>query len=408
MKILAVDDHAEGRYLLELMLKSNGYDVDTASNGEEALAALRKEKFDAVVSDIMMPCMDGFELCHRVKSDPTLEHIPLIFYTATYTSDEDERFALSIGADAFLLKPQSPEDLLPRIREVLSRPRARAASELSQDQLAYLREYNARLVNKLEEKFREAEEANRRLKQVNESLEARVKLRTSQLEESNSNLEAFAYSISHDLRAHLRGMTAFARLLEEDFGQSMSATAQGYVQRIQTSGERMGALIEDILAFSRALRSELKLEQVKLDEVVDEVMAAYPEFRGPHARIEVRGPLGEVMGNAAALRQCLFNLLSNAVKYVVRGETPEVIVRSEQRGTRLRLWVEDKGIGISPGQQATIFEMFQRLHNSDDYEGTGLGLAIVQKAVERMGGKAGVESELGDGSRFWIELQRPD
>ena len=409
MKILVVDDIYDSRYLLEQVLKAEGHDAISASHGVEALQKLRQDRFDAVISDIMMPHMDGFELCHNVKTDPKLKNIPFIFYTATFTSEEDERFALSLGAQAFIVKPQAPEELAARLTQLFAQAPAQPAAmapRLTDNHSQYLKEYNARLVAKLEEKVLEAEHANRRLNELNESLEARVKLRTSQLEESNHDLEAFAFSIAHDLRGHLRGMTNFAGVLAEDYAPQLSGAAKDCIARIQISGERMNRLIADILAFSRAVRSELKLVPVDLQKYVADAIHGDPALQPPAAHVNVQGDLGHVMGNPGAIHQCLLNLLSNAVKYVRSGVTPTVTVRSESRNNFIRLWVEDNGIGIPADQQANIFQMFHRLHGNDQFEGTGLGLAIVRKAVERMGGKVGVESQPNHGSRFWLELRK--
>lgn len=411
MRILVVDDLYDGRYILEQILRAEDYQVHTASNGVAALQLLREQAFDAVITDIMMPQMDGFELCHNIKTDPTLKHIPVVFYTATYTSEEDEKFALSLGGEAFIVKPQTPEILVARLKELLARPAtpvAILAPRLSENYQQFLKEYNTRLVAKLEEKVFEAETANRRLKELNESLEARVKLRTSQLEESNHDLEAFAFSIAHDLRAHLRMMSNFATMLAEDFGPQLPPEGMECIRRIETGGHRMQRLIADILAFSQALRSELKLTPVDLQKAVLNTVQADAGLQVPAAELQMDGELGQVMANSAAMEQCLANLLSNAVKYVARGIKPVIKVRSEERGELLRLWIEDNGIGIPAEHQANIFQMFHRLHAADQYEGTGLGLAIVRKAVERMGGRVGVESAPGEGSRFWIELRKAE
>jgi PAS domain S-box-containing protein len=238
-------------------------------------------------------------------------------------------------------------------------------------------------------------------------LEARVAERTAQLREINAELEAFAYSVSHDLRTPLRAMQGFGRALLEDYAEQLDATAQGYVQRIVAAAQRMDALIEDLLAYSRLSRAELRLQAASLAAVVAEVLAQLePEIQARQARVWTEGSLASVMAHPATLQQVVANLVANAIKFVAPGVQPQVRLWGEALGERYRLWVEDNGIGIAPEYQERVFRLFERLHAGQAYPGTGIGLAIVSKGVERMGGRVGVESEVGKGSRFWIELPR--
>jgi signal transduction histidine kinase len=163
-------------------------------------------------------------------------------------------------------------------------------------------------------------------------------------------------------------------------------------------------MIQEVLSFTKMSRQEIRLEPLDVDRLVRDLIAERPELQPPRAEVIVRSPLLSMQGHEASLIQCLTNLLGNAVKFVPRDVQPRVIVSSERRGEAVRLWVEDNGIGIEPAIEGKLFEMFYRGSSGKDYEGTGLGLAIVRKAVERMGGKVGVESEPGRGSRFWVEL----
>lgn len=160
-----------------------------------------------------------------------------------------------------------------------------------------------------------------------------------------------------------------------------------------------------MLAYSRLMREELTLEPVDLNAVLAECSVQLAaDIEGTKARIAVAGPLPSVKAHHAALKQAVANLLSNAIKFVRPGVEPRVTVRAECREGRVRLWVEDNGIGIDPKHHGLIFGVFQRLHRVDEYPGTGIGLAIVRKAMERMNGRVGLESEVGGGSRFWIGL----
>ena len=236
-------------------------------------------------------------------------------------------------------------------------------------------------------------------------LEDQVRERTSALEERNDELEAFGYSISHDLRAPLRAMQGFSQALLEDCGDRLDAMGREYAERIVAGSKRMDELIRDLLAYSRVSRAELQLVRVPLTPVAHSALAELSgALRARNASVQVAEPLPDVLGHPATLSQVLANLLGNGLKFVPPSRTPELRVSAEQRNGLVRVWVEDNGIGIAPEHQARIFRVFERLHSTDDYPGTGIGLAIVRKAVERMGGQVGVESNLGHGSRFWVEL----
>jgi signal transduction histidine kinase len=178
------------------------------------------------------------------------------------------------------------------------------------------------------------------------------------------------------------------------------------LQRISSSAVRLDGLIQDILKYSRVAREPIDLHPINVEDLVRGIMQDYPGLQPPNADIEVQTPLGEVKANEAFLTQCISNLLSNAVKFVKPGGQAKVRVWSEQLDHQVRLWFEDNGIGIAPYARRRIFGIFQRLHPAKEYGGTGIGLAVVKKAAERMGGKVGLESTPGKGSKFWLELPR--
>jgi PAS domain S-box-containing protein len=237
-----------------------------------------------------------------------------------------------------------------------------------------------------------------------EKLEDTVAERTASLQKAMKQLEEFSYSVSHDLRAPLRAIEGYTRILNSDHRELLPPDARQLFDRITRNTGRMHRLINDVLTLSRVTQHEIRLQPTPLRPLIDEVIEQHPNMRPPAARIEF-GELATVDGDDLSLSQALSNLLTNAVKFVPRGVTPHVKIWTEPRGDRVRLCIEDNGIGIKSELQGKLFGVFQRLNPQDGYEGTGIGLAIVRKAVERMGGAVGVESDGTSGSRFWIELR---
>jgi PAS domain S-box-containing protein len=240
-------------------------------------------------------------------------------------------------------------------------------------------------------------------KEFQAELERLVAERTARLQEMVSELEHFSYTITHDLKAPLRAMRGFAEIASMVAGDSVSKEAKDALGRITTSAERMDALITDALDYSRSVRQELPLTDVDTGGLLRGMLDSYPELQPSKAHVQVEGKLPVVLGNQAGLTQCFSNLLGNAVKFVRPGEKPEIRVWAEEREGWARIWVEDKGIGISKEMLPRVFDMFSR--GSKGYEGTGVGLALVRKVTQRMGGRAGVESEEGKGSRFWLQVK---
>jgi signal transduction histidine kinase len=246
-------------------------------------------------------------------------------------------------------------------------------------------------------------EANARLAQANCNLEGLVQQRTDRLVQTLGDLESFSHALVHDLRAPLRAMNGYATLLERDLKEAASPTALEFSRRIRASSERMDALIQDSLNYAQVLRGEMPLRPIELTDFLHSLIESYPDLEAHAGEIHVESILPPVLGNEAGLTQCFANLLRNALKFVAPGVAPRVVIRGEPHSERVRVWICDNGIGISKQDQGRVFGMFQRGHLH--YEGTGLGLAIVQKAVQRMGGGVGVESEPDHGCRFWLDLQ---
>jgi PAS domain S-box-containing protein len=239
-------------------------------------------------------------------------------------------------------------------------------------------------------------------------LEQKVGERTADLQAANARLEAFAFSVAHDLRAPLRGMHGIAQALLEDYGDRLDATGRDYARRIVDEATSMDVLTNDLLAYGRLSHVELAISPVELGDVVEaSVYAVRDDLQRSGAHVDIESGLPTVQGNRSVLIQVFSNLLSNAVKF--GGREPHVRVWAETREARIaHIWVEDQGIGIAPEHQDRIFGVFERLHGAETYPGTGIGLAIVKKGIERLGGRVGVESQEGHGSRFWVELPRAE
>lgn len=236
------------------------------------------------------------------------------------------------------------------------------------------------------------------LARVNADLERKVLERTAKLQETVGELEHFSYTLAHDMRAPLRAMQGFADLLVQECGSCLSLGRKDYLRRIATSAERMDQLITDSLDYGKAIKLEIPLIPVDVDELLRGILQSYPNLQPPNAEIEISGPIPIVMGNTAALTQCFSNLLGNAVKFVEPGVVPRVRIWAEIPQAQpdfVRLWFEDNGIGIPQGSRDRIFEMFQRVNNK--YEGTGIGLALVRKVVQRMGGQSRSRVRTGQG-----------
>ena len=414
MKLLVVDDHANNRMVLRWSLEAEGCQVLEAANGVEALAVLAQGPVDAVITDILMPRMDGFRLCHEIRSSTTFNSaMPVIFYTGTYNSAADEELARAVDADGYLLKPASTTEILAAVHRAQAADRQpRSPSPAGDETFNVLELYSAALVRKLETRNLELEDALRKLQnahaeivQLNETLEARVVDRTAALAAANKELESFSFSISHDLRAPLRQINGFAAMLQDAAGAQLDGEGLRMLAQITGAAQRMDELIRALLEFSRSGRAELVMAAVPLGRLLDEtltILAADLKGRDIEWR---RAELPRVWGDAMLLRQVLVNLVSNAIKYT--GKTARAVIEigtgAGAAGEAL-IFVRDNGVGFDPRYASRLFGVFQRLHRAEDFEGTGIGLANAQRIVSRHGGRIWAESAPGEGATFYVAL----
>ena len=236
------------------------------------------------------------------------------------------------------------------------------------------------------------------LQQHTEELEVQI----AERERVNAELEAFSYSVSHDLRAPLRAIEGFANALREDYGEKLDPAAHEYLEQIMKASTRMNRLVRDLLEYGRLGRIELPAGRIALLPLLQRVIEE--NFSGQDVVADVPDSL-VVMGHEPTLSQMFVNLISNGIKFQKPGLPPEVRITAVCASNRMvRISVIDNGIGIQPDHVGKLFKVFERLHGVEQYPGTGIGLAIVKRGSERMGGRCGVESKAGEGSSFWVEL----
>ncbi|HEU5078586.1 MAG TPA: HAMP domain-containing sensor histidine kinase [Opitutaceae bacterium] len=245
--------------------------------------------------------------------------------------------------------------------------------------------------------------ARQELKTQADNIEQKIAERTSALRDSISQMEEFSYTVSHDLRAPLRSIKGYAEVLLTEYSHRLRGEGPHYLERIIDSGDRMEKLVNDVLKISRISSSQLSLQPVDLNILLDRMIREYPSLSAEAAQISVEKiPL--VIGQESLCTQIFANLLGNAVKFVRQGMVPKIRISGYLKGDVVRIIVSDNGIGISPEFHQKIFGMFERLDPDNRYGGTGIGLAIVRRAAEKMNGKVGLESDGRSGSRFWVEL----
>jgi len=449
VEILIAEDSSTQAAYLKRILEGQDFRVVVTHDGKEALAALRRHKPTLVITDIRMPEMNGYELCHHIRADEQLADLPLILLTEL--SDPEDVFkGLQCGADNFVTKPYDPSNLVARIEYLLAnvnlgnREKVQTSMEvllagrkhvITSDRAQILnlllstyeaavqknrhlveaQEELTRLNAKLGEKILErtanltAEIADRKraeaeVRKLNEELELRVRERTVELEAANRELEAFSFSVSHDLRSPLRAMNAFSRELREEFSSHLPAEGQHLLDRVISSAQRMKQLVDDLLRFSQLSRKSLSRQTVEIQPIVRGLIE---ELRAEHSEkpLDIRlADLPACFGDHSLLTQVFANLLSNAFKFTRHKAKAIIEIGYLNGATEGTYFVRDNGAGFDMQYAGKLFGVFQRLHGKEEFEGTGVGLSIVHRIIQRHGGRVWAQAEVEKGATFFFTV----
>jgi two-component system, sensor histidine kinase and response regulator len=444
LEILVAEDSPTQAQRLRHILQQQGYQVTIAVDGRAALEAARHRKPTVIISDVVMPEMDGYELCQNIKSDPSLVDVPVILVT-TMSDPQDVIRGLECRADNFIIKPYDEQYLLNRLNFVLVNREMRQTDRIGMgveivfggkrhfitaDRLQILNlllsTYDAAIQRNKE--LREIQEelrgSNRSLVEINSQLEqeirerkqaqaevadlnANLKQHALELEEANKELESFSSSVSHDLRAPLRHVQGYAEMLRWDTEGQLSDKAQEHLQTITKTALKMGQLIDDLLEFSRMSRMEMRRTSVPLSALVSDCIQSLEMVTRDRNITWKIAPLPTVNGDSALLRQVFANLISNAVKYTRPRDPAEIEIGvMEEQSAEITVFIRDNGVGFNMKYANKLFGVFQRLHRAEEFEGTGIGLANVRRIIARHGGRVWAESTPDKGATFYLTLPK--
>jgi signal transduction histidine kinase len=412
IEILIAEDSPTQAEQLKYLLEEQGYAVTVAAHGKQALETARRRKPTLIISDIVMPEMDGYALCRAVKTDQELKDIPVMMVTAL-SSIQDIAMGLECGADNFIRKPYEPKSLLGRIDYILLNRDLRKSRKMQPGLEIYLAgkkhlitSEREQILDLLVSSYEQAVQMNEELKLREweiSTLNADLQRRARELEAANKELESFSYSVSHDLRAPLRAIDGFAKILEQDYNHKLDNEGRRLLGVVSENARRMGQLIEDLLQFSRMARQSMATVEIDMTALARE---AFDELQGAGGRPPkcLLEPLPAARGDRSLIRQIWINLLSNAIKYCGLAKDPLIQVTGHSEGTENVYCVKDNGAGFDMQYYNKLFGVFQRLHSADQFPGTGVGLAIVQRVVARHGGRVWAEGKVNEGASFYFAL----
>jgi two-component system sensor histidine kinase/response regulator len=359
-KVLLVDDVEANLVSLEAVLGNLDCDLLRASNGNEALRQLLKHDFAAMLLDVQMPDMDGYEVARYARENPQTREVPIIFVTATHETRENVLLGYDAGAFDLLFKPIDPYVLRSKVQ-------------------VFLQLYTSR-----------------------RELRAEIDAHRRTLAES----EAFSYSVSHDLRAPLRSIDGFSQALLEDHAANLDAKGQDYLRRVRGAAQRMGELIDDLLALSRVSRAAVRAQAVDLSVVARDIADELAR-RDPDRAVDVAVEAGLTTdADSRLVRVLLENLMGNAWKFTMKAPAARIEIGATRQTDEQVFFVRDNGAGFSMSYAHKLFRPFQRLHAETEFPGTGIGLATVHRIVDRHGGRVWAEGAVNAGATIYFTLAK--
>lgn len=383
-RILTVDDSLTYLHEVAAQLREEGYDVISARSGDEALELLSVQTVDCILLDLVMPGLSGQETCRRIKGSSAWRDIPLIMHTAL---DEQDAMieGINAGADDYIAKSSDIEVLRARVRAQLRRKQ--------------FEDENRNIREQLLQKELEVAVAN----SARELAEARAAF-VEELERKNEELEAFSYSVSHDLRAPLRSIDGFSQLLLQDHAAKLDDEGRDYLRRVCESAQRMGELIDDLLLLSRVGRAELTRDRIDISSIAQAVFDELKK-KDPERPVQLR-MAKELLTEAdpRLMRVALDNLLGNAWKFTAKVPEPRIEVGKEQKEEGSVFFIRDNGAGFDMNYAEDLFRPFQRLHTESEFPGTGIGLATVHRIIDRHGGRIWAKGAVGQGATFYFTI----
>lgn len=410
LSVLIVEDSITQAEKLKFLLESKMYHVTTASNGNEALKIIPQLNPSLILSDVLMPGMNGYELCSQIKSDENLKHIPVILLTSL-SDPEDIIKGLLCGANNFIVKPYDEKYLLSRIEYIQANLELRkhGHSQLGVEiffagQKHLITSDRIQIIDLLMTTYDTAIQKNHELEQAKEEL---TRL-NAQLVESNKELESFAYSVSHDLRTPLRHIDGFIGMLSNKLINTIDEESKHYLSVISESAQKLDALIDGLLSYSRVGRTKINIVELDLNKVINEVIDELkPQFEGRVVNWNFEN-LPNVNADPMLIKLVFQNLLSNAIKFTKTREVTRISIKSERKNDEMIFSISDNGVGFSMEYVDELFGVFQRLHSEKDFEGSGVGLANVRRIVARHGGSTWAEGLPDKGATFYFSLKAAD
>ena len=371
LNILLVDDQPEGLLALEAILGDLGQNLVKAHSGKEALREVLAREFAVILLDVQMPEMDGYETAALIRERPASRHTPIIFITGAYKSNLHQMKGYDAGAVDYLLKPIDPHILKSKVAVFV---------ELAQQSALVLKQAAAR--RQRETEVREAQALELAL---THTALAEVARKNRDIDALNQELEAFSYSVSHDLRAPLRGVDGFSRILLEDYGPKLDDEGRRVVQVIRDGTQKMGRLIDHLLTYAHLGRVALTANLIDMTALAREV---FTELTPDGAKGEwVLKAMPPALGDPSLVHQVWVNLLANAIKFAAKNEHPRIEAGGQAEGAEHCYYVKDNGAGFDMRYADKLFGVFQRLHTEAEFPGTGAGLSIVKRIVSRHGGR---------------------